>query len=274
MSFFKRLFRKTIGESVDEYSPDDTPLPKIFFGPILTPDAEGVCEARIGYLPNAEGLHLIFPQLSSDNIILLYLSKFFNKYTRLETVMSRETHDGGVGEEEGQYSHVELPRDTYFLTYNNTESSSEKPLNKDGHFSASTLKLMKRCGSNAVCIDDTILIPYINFDFTIDDVNYRAYTRHKLTTFQFHEDYIAFSLKGGVIEVVDSKNSIEAMIRLEKAVENTDSNLNVIIKSMDVDTGADLDHWWFSDDPLSLDLNKCQPHPLGIKEGSKDFWRP
>ena len=81
-------------------------------------------------------------------------------------------------------------------------------------------------------------------------------------------------MKGGVIEVVDSKNSIEAMIRLEKAVENTDSNLNVIIKSMDVDTGADLDHWWYSDDPLTLELNITQPHSLGIKEGSKDFWRP
>ena len=64
------------------------------------------------------------------------------------------------------------------------------------------------------------------------------------------------------------------MIRLERAVENTGSNLNVVIKSMDVDTGIDVDHWWFSDDPLSLDLNKCVSHPLGIKEGSKDFWRP
>ena len=62
-------------------------------------------------------------------------------------------------------------------------------------------------------------------------------------TFQFHEDYIIFSLKGGVIEVVDAKHSIDAMIRREKAVESTDPNLNVIIKSMDVDSGIDVDHW-------------------------------
>jgi hypothetical protein len=57
MSFFSWLSRLVKGPSADEYSPDETPFPKIFFGPIPTPSAEGVYEARIGYL-HARGIRL------------------------------------------------------------------------------------------------------------------------------------------------------------------------------------------------------------------------
>jgi hypothetical protein len=288
MSFFKRLFRKVIGQSADEYSPkvkgksadeyspDNTPFPKIFFGPIPMPSAEGVYEARIGYLPNVKGLQLIIPQRSADNVMLLYVHQFFGDEL-LGVEKSLEVP--GVqfpglqfSDDSVQYRHTELPGEEYFLTHQEFDSSEKRPLAKKDFYSCPSLKLMKRCDSGVVCIDENILLPAWQFHFSQDGVDYWSGSGPNPGELLFGEGFVAFTLASNGAKIYDSSGN-DASSQLVSTLRNNGTDLRVNIDIIEICICTNEFHEWDSSCPFSLILNGLH-HPLGIKEGSKDFWRP